>query len=50
MPIKEMLLSTGSSIVKDGEGGVEAIKSSGKINCSVIAGHSSQGIINISLV
>ena len=35
---------------RERQAGIEAIKSGEKINCSISAGHSGQGIINISLI
>ena len=49
MPIKDNLFINWKLHRKRQER-VEAIKSSEKINCSIGAGHSDQGIINISLV
>jgi len=50
MPIKEILLSTGTPIVKDKLGWRLLYKSGEKINSSIGAGHFGQGIINLSLV
>ena len=49
MPIKEILLPAGSSIVKV-KTGLQAIQSSKKHNSSSGAGHSGQGIVDVPLV